>query len=102
LDEVATVDLSGLRPLPAGGVQVLSDVTNPLFGPDGAAAIFGPQKGLDADGVARADAGLARLAGAADARDLADRAGAGAAGGTGFGLLLWGAELVPGSAAIAG
>lgn len=107
LDGVAHVELSGLRARPTGGVTVLSDVTNPLLGETGAAAVFGPQKGLDAAGVARADAGLARLAavlqaGAARAEgDLAGVPGAGAAGGTGFGLLVWGADLVPGSAEVA-
>ncbi len=45
LARVATVDLSGLLRPPAGGAVVLSDVTNPLLGPLGAAAVFGPQKG---------------------------------------------------------
>ncbi|RLK52468.1 glycerate kinase [Microbacterium telephonicum] len=120
LRTLAAVDLSGLLPLPAGGAVVLTDVTNPLLGPAGAAAVFGPQKGLDAAGVARADAALARLADlvtaasagspgderqpAADRRrplSWADTAGAGAAGGTGFGLLAWGARLVPGAAEVA-
>jgi glycerate kinase len=101
LDEVASVDLSALKPLPAGGVQVLSDVTNPLRGDTGAAAIFGPQKGLDGAGIQRADEGLGRLVAATGRAELAELPGAGAAGGTGFGLLVWGAELVPGSAAIA-
>lgn len=101
LDEIASVDLSALKALPAGGVQVLSDVTNPLRGDKGAAAIFGPQKGLDEAGIQRADAGLGRLVAATGRPELAELPGAGAAGGTGFGLLLWGADLVPGSAAIA-
>ncbi len=99
LATVSTVDLSGLAPLPPGGVTVLSDVTNPLLGARGAAAVFGPQKGAGAAEVAQLDAGLARLATLIDAD--ADAAGAGAAGGTGFGLLAWGARLVPGSAAVA-
>lgn len=93
--EVVSTDLSGLRPLPPGGVLVLSDVTNPLLGPGGAAAVFGPQKGLDAHGVARADAALGRLAGLLPADPATP--GAGAAGGTGFGLSAWGARLVAGS-----
>ncbi|HJB64484.1 MAG TPA: glycerate kinase [Candidatus Microbacterium pullistercoris] len=101
LGEITTLDLTALRPPPAGGITVLSDVTNPLLGETGAAAVFGPQKGLDSAGAARAEAGLAALARAADSLDLAARAGAGAAGGTGFGLLLWGGQMVPGSAAIA-
>lgn len=99
LETVAHADLSTLLPLPAGGVLVLSDVTNPLLGAFGSAAIFGPQKGLDEAAVARADAGLARLAQllAADP----ETPGAGAAGGVGFGLLSWGARLVPGAAEVA-
>ncbi|MFE5409042.1 glycerate kinase [Microbacterium sp. NPDC056569] len=99
LGPVAAADLSGLAPLPPGGVTVLSDVTNPLLGPRGAAAVFGPQKGALPDDIAVLDAGLARLAGLVDADP--DAPGAGAAGGTGFGLLAWGAQLVPGSAAVA-
>ncbi|WP_324014035.1 glycerate kinase [Microbacterium sp. JZ37] len=113
LDDVAKVDLSRLRPLPEGGVQVLCDVTNPLLGGRGAAAVFGPQKGLDEEGVARADAGLARLvdvlrgvSGDTVAGSLArvadpEEAGAGAAGGAGYGLLVWGAEIVPGAERVA-
>jgi glycerate 2-kinase len=99
LGSIAGVDLSGLAPLPPGGVTVLSDVTNPLLGPSGAAAVFGPQKGATLSEIAELDAGLARLAALVDADRGAP--GAGAAGGTGFGLLAWGAELVPGSGAVA-
>ena len=67
LDAVTAADLLGLAPLPPGGVTVLSDVTNPLFGPRGAAAIFGPQKGAGADDIPVLDAGLARLAALVDA-----------------------------------
>lgn len=62
LADLARVDLSGLRPLPAGGARILSDVTSPLLGPDGAAAVFGPQKGATPEDVPELDAGLARLA----------------------------------------
>ena len=99
LNSVATADLSGLRPLPPGGAIVLTDVTNPLLGAFGSAAIFGPQKGLGAAGVVRADAALARLAALLPADP--DTAGAGAAGGVGFGLLAWGVRLVPGAAEVA-
>lgn len=99
LATVAHADLSGLAPLPPGGVTVLSDVTNPLLGVRGAAVVFGPQKGAGAADIEVLDAGLARLAALIDADP--DAAGAGAAGGTGFGLLAWGAHLVPGSAAVA-
>ncbi|GGH41977.1 glycerate kinase [Microbacterium album] len=99
LDELDRVDLTRLRALPERGGTVLGDVTNPLTGPRGAATVFGPQKGLDASEVARADAGLARLARLLDADP--DAPGAGAAGGTGFALLAWGAGLVGGAAEVA-
>jgi len=99
LADVAVADLSGLRPLPPGGVLVLSDVTNPLRGARGAAAVFGPQKGLDAAGIERADHGLGRLAALLPADP--DEPGAGAAGGTGFALRAWGALLVPGAPEVA-
>ncbi len=128
--DLATVDLSALRPLPREGVVALSDVTNPLCGPAGAAAVFGPQKGLTPADIATADAALARyatllarsasfadragssreggvraahdrLAGYEPAHSAAGEPGAGAAGGTGFGLLAWGARLVPGAAEVA-
>lgn len=99
LDAVVAADLSALRSPPEGGVLVLTDVTNPLLGSVGSAAVFGPQKGLDPHGVARADAGLARLATLLPADPSAP--GAGAAGGVGFGLLAWGARLVPGAVEVA-
>jgi glycerate kinase len=76
---------------------VASDVTSPLLGPAGAAAVFGPQKGADPRQVAQLDAALARWAAvvaAATGRDHAPAAGAGAAGGTGFAALaLLGGEM---------
>lgn len=99
LGAVAEADLSGLRPLPPGGAVVLTDVTNPLLGRSGAAAVFGPQKGLAAHEVAAADAGLARLAALLPADPSAP--GAGGAGGAGLALLAWGAQLVPGASAVA-
>ena len=76
------------------------DVDNPLTGPNGAAAVFGPQKGAAPDEVSRLDRNLAHYA-KLIARDLGvqvDRlAGAGAAGGLGAGLVAFlGAKLVPG------
>ncbi|QHC54838.1 glycerate kinase [Rathayibacter tanaceti] len=96
--DLAVVERRALRPVPAGGVQVLCDVTNPLLGDAGAARVFGPQKGARPEEVVRLDAGLRHLAGRLDADPEA--AGAGAAGGTGFGLLAWGARLVPGAAVV--
>ncbi|WP_084129414.1 glycerate kinase [Demequina sp. NBRC 110055] len=104
LADVTRVDLTELCPLPPGGARVLSDVTSPLTGPAGAAAVFGPQKGASPGDVDVLDAALARLARvAAEAGYEADPAapGAGAAGGTGYGLTLWGATLGSGAAAVA-
>ncbi len=75
-----------------GDIEILiaSDVTNPLLGPNGASAVYGPQKGADAAIVAELDAGLTQYA-AVLHRDLgknvADLPGAGAAGGMGAGLM---------------
>ncbi|MGC0369635.1 glycerate kinase [Microbacterium sp. SLBN-111] len=95
----ARLERDGLRALPAGGALVLTDVRSPLTGPGGAAAVFGPQKGLGAEDIPAANAALAR---AADllATDAAFP-GTGAAGGTGAALRAWGAELVPGAERIA-
>ena len=99
LHVVAHADFERLRPLPVGGAVVLTDVTNPLLGPLGAAAVFGPQKGLAPHEIAEVDDGLARLAGLLPAESRTP--GAGAAGGTGFALLAWGADLVPGAPEVA-
>ena len=92
-------DLSGLRPLPARGVQILSDVTAPLLGANGAARMFGPQKGANADDVESLEDGLRRLAECAGLDPTIP--GSGAAGGTGYALLLWGALVTSGAAAVA-
>jgi glycerate kinase len=93
------VDLTGLRRVPEGGATVLSDVVNPLVGPRGAAAVFAPQKGAVPADVETLDRGLAKLASLLPADPATP--GAGAAGGTGFALLAWGAQLVPGAVAVA-
>ena len=82
-------------------VVAVTDVDNPLCGPSGASAVFGPQKGAGPDEVVLLDRALGHLAAVA-AHDLGvDRsrdAGAGAAGGLGFGLLAFaGARLRPGA-----
>jgi glycerate 2-kinase len=94
------IDRSELRQVPAEGVDVLSDVDNPLLGDNGAAAVFGPQKGATDDDIACLDAGLRRLAELLGGDP--DEPGAGAAGGTAYGLAAaWGARLRSGSRAIA-
>jgi len=89
-----------LRALPPLGVTVLTDVTSPLLGPTGAAAVFGPQKGITPDRVASFDDRLAAWAARFPDVDP-ETPGAGAAGGVGFGLLVWGATLAGGAAAVA-
>jgi glycerate kinase len=84
-------DLSGLDPRLAGvDLAVACDVSNPLLGPAGAAAVYGPQKGASAVDVVELDRRLASFADALEAaagRGVRDTPGAGAAGGVGFGLL---------------
>jgi len=99
---LAAVDPSGLEQRIAATVMlVASDVNNPLLGPSGAAAVFGPQKGASSADIAVLEEGLARwadLTSAATGRDVADVPGAGAAGGTGFAALAYlGGRLVPGA-----
>ncbi|MDR6868381.1 glycerate kinase [Microbacterium resistens] len=98
LASVTLVDRSELVAPPP--TLVLTDVTNPLTGPQGAAAVFGPQKGLiAADAIAEVDRGLDRLAALLDLDPRTP--GAGAAGGTGGALLAWGATLAPGAQEVA-
>jgi glycerate kinase len=91
LTELAGVDLEGLHPgLADSRVVVASDVENPLLGPSGAAAVYGPQKGASAEDIALLERGLQRWADAvarATGADFSSAAGAGAAGGTGFAAL---------------
>jgi glycerate 2-kinase len=92
LNKLAAVDLSGLDPrLASCRLTILCDVTNPLLGPEGAARIYGPQKGAVPDAVRLLEAGLTRLSRVAleqTGRDMAVEARGGAAGGVAAGL--WG------------
>jgi glycerate kinase len=91
LGGIATVDLSGLDPrLSQVNLRIACDVTNPLLGPTGAAATYGPQKGATPSDVEFLDLNLTDYADALEAatgRRERETPGAGAAGGTGFGLL---------------
>jgi len=82
-------------------VMVACDVTNPLTGPQGASAVYGPQKGADEAAVGELDAALANFAVVIEhdlGKRVADVPGAGAAGGAGAGLLAFlDAGLVPGA-----
>ena len=85
-------------------VTVLCDVTNPLCGPQGAAVVFGPQKGATPAMVATLDAGLQNLAEIFRTqlgRDLTDLPDGGAAGGLGAGAVaFFDADLAPGIATV--
>jgi glycerate kinase len=87
------VELGGIDArLASADVLVACDVDNPLTGPRGASAVYGPQKGATPAMVAELDAALeryARVAREATGRDVAGLPGAGAAGGLGAGLLFF-------------
>ena len=108
LSDLASVDLSGLDPR-AFDVRwrIAVDVDNPLTGPRGAAAVFGPQKGANPASVSVLDSGLAHLAevlagSPSKAVSLAATPGFGAAGGIPLALTtLLDAEVVPGSTMVA-
>ncbi|MEU6119676.1 glycerate kinase [Streptomyces sp. NPDC047117] len=101
---LATADLSGLDPrLATTEIVLASDVDNPLTGPKGAPAVYGPQKGASEADVATLDAALAHYAKVLEAAvgpkaaEYAVAPGAGAAGGIGYGALVGlGAEFRPG------
>jgi glycerate 2-kinase len=102
LARLSAINTAGLDPrIGSAAMIVASDVSNPLLGPSGAAAVFGPQKGATSADIAALEAGLARwasLTSAATGRDVSGAPGAGAAGGTGFAALAYlGGRLVPGA-----
>ncbi|WP_322612468.1 glycerate kinase [Dermacoccus abyssi] len=106
MNNVASLDLSELDPRLAGVEVILaSDVTNPLLGPDGATAVFGPQKGVTPARVPVIEtvlAGWADVLETATGREVRDLPGAGAAGGLGAAFLaLTGATLRPGLEVVA-
>lgn len=68
-------------------IVVACDVSNPLYGPNGAAQVFGPQKGATAQQVQWLDQAIKELTGRLGAQRLAQQPGAGAAGGLGFGMM---------------
>ncbi|UTM45791.1 glycerate kinase [Glutamicibacter mysorens] len=101
LQNLASIDVSGLDPRAANVQwQIACDVTNPLLGAKGAAAVFGPQKGASQEQVQLLDAGLARLADVLEAdtgRKLREQPGMGAAGGLAISLgSYFQVDLVPG------
>lgn len=106
---IARIDVSGLDPRArAADWRIAVDVDNPLCGPRGAAAVFGPQKGADEEDIVVIDAGLRHLAGVLSEHtgivleQFLDRPGLGAAGGLALTCVaLLGAETVPGSELVA-
>jgi len=106
LARLARIEVSGLDPR-LGGARLFAatDVLNLLCGPQGASAVYGPQKGATPEMVRELDAALAHYAAVIE-RDLGvrvlDVAGAGAAGGLGAGLIAFlGAEVLPGAKLVA-
>jgi glycerate kinase len=98
---LARIDAEGLDPrLAQVEVTLASDVDNPLVGPDGAAAVYGPQKGAGPDEVLLLDSALRRYARVLAGQlglDVAATPGAGAAGGLGAGAIAFlGASVRPG------
>lgn len=88
---VASIDATGVDPrLRQVSIVVACDVINPLYGEQGAAYIYGPQKGANPRMVQQMDAGLrnlARIATSTFGKDVSVTPGAGAAGGVGAGAL---------------
>ncbi len=103
LQRIRSIDLSALTDLSGVQIAIASEVQNPLTGPDGAAAVYGPQKGATPELVRTLDEGVVNLvhqlttAGKADTAQLAATPGAGAAGGLGFAGLLLGGRIVSGA-----
>ncbi|WP_246020872.1 glycerate kinase [Arthrobacter echini] len=103
LHEIDSVEAPPPSALANLELVLASDVRNPLLGPDGAARVFGPQKGAGPEEVSFLEAGLAHLvdvveaAGCASARAVASAAGSGSAGGLGFACALLGARQVSGA-----
>ena len=101
LRDVAALELTGLHPaLRVSSVILATDVINPLTGPDGAAEVYGPQKGASPEQITELASGLRRWAAvvaAATGTDWSQAPGAGAAGGVGFAALaVLGAQARPG------
>jgi len=103
LDRIHCVDSRDAVTLTGVELTLAGDVTSPLLGLTGAAAVFGPQKGATVAQVARLDAGLANLvdafdrSGAGTAETFAHAFGSGAAGGIGFAAMILGATTASGA-----
>ena len=99
LAQLDAIDFTGLIAGPQDGITIFSDVTNPLTGKNGAAYIFGPQKGATPTQVELLDEALFNLV---QVSGFPETAGSGAAGGTTYGFqLAYDAEVKSGSFEIA-
>jgi len=105
LADLTQIDDAGLdRRLKSCEIKLICDVDNPLFGPEGATQMYGPQKGIRQDKMAEYDARLQHFAGLCEqciGIFSSGLAGAGAAGGLGFALQLLGAKYYSGAAMMA-
>lgn len=105
LSMVEAVDLSGIPQIVKDTeITVLCDVDNPLYGENGAAYVYSPQKGADPETVEYLDKGLRNLSEKTEkalGKDYSQVKGAGAAGGIGFGMISFlDASLISGSECI--
>ena len=101
LSSIERIDYSVRSPLLEGTeILTMCDITNSMYGPTGAAYVFGPQKGADAAMVEELDAGLRHLGALLDSHTgypVSTASGAGAAGAMGAGMLAFlGSKLLPG------
>jgi len=97
LQALFTLNAEGLRSCFAGvELEIWSDVDNPLTGPQGATAVFGPQKGVAPADIARIDGQIAHFSQLLDAQlqiEIRHLPGSGAAGGLGYALQLLGGRM---------
>ena len=101
LSSIEHIDYSTRSPILEGiEIQAMCDITNPMYGPTGAAYVFGPQKGADSAMVQELDAGLRHLGALLDSHTgypVSTASGAGAAGAMGAGMMAFlGSRLLPG------
>ncbi|MCL5073119.1 MAG: glycerate kinase [Actinobacteria bacterium] len=91
LTKINKIDITGINPMiNSAKFEIASDVDNPLFGPNGAAYVYGPQKGADNEMVKLLDEGLrnfSRVVKKSIGKDITSIKGAGAAGGLGAGIV---------------
>ena len=102
LIKINKIDAGSLNPMVnSAKFEIACDVDNPLFGPNGAAYVYGPQKGADNEMVQLLDEGLRNFSRAVKrsiGKDISNIKGAGAAGGLGAGLVAFlNASIKPGA-----